>query len=98
MNCLREAASRSTPQKSLFLKGAIAAENPVPTGLMKTRSVLSKRLSGLSSIAYGAGGMNPGKLVLIRFGAKDPKSTHTADDPGPPLYRKVTGRVLASAP
>ena len=52
---------------------------------MNTRSLWSIRLSGLSSIAYGAGGVKPGIDVLMRFGANEPSSTNTDDEPGPPL-------------
>ena len=57
----------------------------MPTGFTNTRSLRSSRLSGLSSSVYGAGGVKPGIDVLIRFGANEPSSTNTDDDPGPPL-------------
>lgn len=80
-----ERASWSTPQKSLFLAGAMAAEYPVPTGLMKTRSERSSKLSGLSSNGYGAGGVKSGKDDWIRFGPNEPSNRKTDDEPGPPL-------------
>ncbi len=58
MNCANIFTSWSTPQKSLFCALPTAWLKPVPTGSMKTMSVLSSRELALSSSLYGAGGVN----------------------------------------
>ncbi|POM20052.1 hypothetical protein CSX04_01451 [Burkholderia cepacia] len=55
---------------------------------------MSSRLSWLSTngnvdvFAFGS-------PVWIRRGPNEPRCSHTDAEPGPPLYRKVTGRFAA---
>src|SRR4030088_2736723 len=92
MNSARDLTSESTPQKSLSWALPTAWLKPVPTGSMKTRSVLSSREPALSATLYGGGGVGSAFEVITRFGPNAPMCSQTDAEPGPPLYTKDTGR------
>ena len=69
---------------------------PVLGASMKTRSLASSRLSSLFTSLYGAGAVCPWFDVVTRSGPNAPMCSHIVEEPGPPLYRKVTGRVDGS--
>ena len=43
---------------------------------------------------YGSGAVACGLVVSIRIGPNEPICSQTLEEPGPPLYRKVTGRLV----
>src|ERR1700722_15711640 len=65
---------------------------------MKTRSVLSSKLSVLSTNLYGAGGVNCPSTVCTRRGPNAPMCSHIVAEPGPPLYKNEIGRLNKSFP
>src|SRR5687767_9246799 len=64
---------------------------------MNTRSKCSNQVCGLSTTAYGGGGIVPSSLTATRFGPTAPRCSQTDDDPGPPLNTKHTGRGGAAS-
>jgi hypothetical protein len=98
MNLSNACKSWSTPVKSFAVPLPTARENPVSGASINTRSVLSRRLYWFGTIWYGAGPVAFGLSVTTRTGPTDPMCSQIVAEPGPPLYRNVTGRVFASAP
>src|SRR5208282_419395 len=96
MNCASDFESSSTPQKSFSLDLPAARLKPVPTGSIKTRSLLSSRQFSLSVTEYGAGAVGSALAVTTRRGPKAPMCSQIDEDPGPPLYTKAIGRWLGS--
>ena len=84
--------SGSVPQNAASLVSPTGREKPAPMASMKTRSDLSSRLSLLSTMSNGALCVERGLSVATRIGPSDPMCSHSVEEPGPPLYRKVTGR------
>ena len=72
-------------------------EKPVPGASMKTRSETSSKLWSLSITLYGAGVWRE-SAVSTRTGPNAPMRSHTVEEPGPPLNRKVIGRPAAGTP
>ena len=65
---------------------------------MKTRSDLSSRLYWFGTVVYGGGGIGWSPWLATRTGPNEPMCSHMLDDPGPPLYMKVTGRLADLPP
>src|ERR1700759_949839 len=63
---------------------------------MKTKSVLSSKLSALSTNLYGAGGVNCPSIVCTSRGPNAPICSHIVADPGPPLYKNEIGLIHKS--
>ena len=94
MNSATDFASWVTPQYSLASVLPSGRLKPVPTGSMKTMSVTSSRLSGLSRTGKGgAPSSRASDGIATRFGPKAPMCSQSEPEPGPPLNRKVTGRL-----
>ena len=53
---------------------------------------MSSRVSGLALSFTGAAGTMSGPAMAIFRGPNEPRCSHMVEDPGPPLYRKLTGR------
>src|SRR5437764_2376861 len=96
MNCARDFASSSTPQKSLPVPFPTGFEKPVPIGSMNTMSVTSIKLFALSTVWYGGGGVNAASVVTTRRGPNAPMCSQAEAEPGPPLKMKAIGRWLGS--
>src|SRR5256885_3721327 len=84
-NCASDFMSSSMPQKSLSCALPTAWLKPVPTGSMKTMSVLSSRVPELSVSLYGGGGVDSALGVTTRRGPNAPICSHREAEPGPPL-------------
>src|SRR3954465_11944684 len=97
MKSANASASGSTPQNAFSLSLPTILPNPVPGASTNTRSLTSSRLYALSTSRYGAAGVCESSAVTTRRGPNAPMCSHTVAEPGPPLYRNITGRV-ASAP
>ena len=67
--------------------------NPVPTGSMKTRSVKSSQVDGLSIRCSGGFGTAPSVPARGSGARAAPRCRNTAAAPGPPLKKNATGRV-----
>src|SRR5450631_102350 len=65
---------------------------------MKTRSVKSSQVSGLSIVTGGADGPGDARSSGNRHGPRPPRLSQAEAAPGPPLIAKVTGRLAVSAP
>jgi hypothetical protein len=92
------AASCFTPQNDAAALSSLAGRlQPVPTGSTNTRSVKGSQLSGLStSLALTPSVSCSGNCSTT--GPAAPSWRKAEPAPGPPLKKKLTGRVLASVP
>src|ERR1700739_543424 len=90
--------SWSTPVKSFGCALPTAREYPVNGASMNTRSVLSSKEYWFGTSLNGGPAVALGLSVSIRTGENDPICNQRVADPGPPLYRKLTGRDVGSAP
>ena len=96
MNSLNASMSPFTPQNFFISSVSAARLYPVPIASISTRSLLSSSVYGLSSMRYGAGGMNPSGCSTTRRGPSAPMCNQIDADPGPPLKANVSGRFAAS--
>jgi len=64
----------------------------------KTRSVLSSREYWLGTSLKGGPEVGLGLSVETRTGENEAMCSQMVAEPGPPLYRKLTGRVPGSEP
>ena len=62
---------------------------------MKTRSVKSSQVPGLSLRVAGSEGLSPSSPNLTCLGPIAPRLRYTDAAPGPPFKAKVTGTILA---
>lgn len=69
---------------------------PVSGGSIKTKSAVSKMLSGLSTAATFGSAIDWSVKGAMCTGPKAPKNRVEDEPPGPPLYTKRTGREVAS--
>src|SRR6188472_1078771 len=77
---------------------AAGRENPVETGSINTRSVLSSQVYSLFTTWYGGAGAVPSSFSKTRLGARPPICSQTVEEPGPPLKAKVIGLRAGSIP
>ncbi len=80
-----DSMSGSTPQKSWSFALPTARLRPVPTGSIRTMSVLSSGLYALSTTWYGGGGVAAASVVTTRRGPITPMWSQMQEEPGPPL-------------
>src|SRR5271169_3788302 len=84
INSLKASMSPLTPQNFLNSSASAARLNPVPIASISTRSLLSSNVDALSSMRYGAGGINPSGCNTTLRGPSAPMCNQIDADPGPP--------------
>src|SRR5579872_1217842 len=98
MNWPNIATSFTAPVNSDAFAPGAGREYPVIIASTCTRSVTSNGEFGLSTRLYGGAGSDPAGPMSGCFGLMMPSSSQIDAEPGPPLKKKVTGRLAGSTP
>src|SRR5690349_10515538 len=97
MNWPNIATSFTAPVNSDAFTPGAGREYPVIIASTCTRSVTSSGELGLSTRSYGGGGSWPFGAMFGCLGLMMPIDSQMDAEPGPPLKKKVTGRLDGSS-